>query len=142
MLRNIPDIISPSLMQHMMEMGHSDKLVIVDANFPAFSHAQKLEVMNGVKTDELLEAILTFYPLDDFINDPVYLMNHRASEPIPEVWVSYKDIIKTKDFSGAFDEFHYLERLDFYKEVENAYYVVQTNDTRRYANIILQKGVC
>lgn len=34
MLRNIPKIIPPELVKTMMEMGHSDVLIIADANFP------------------------------------------------------------------------------------------------------------
>lgn len=33
MLRNIPKIIPPNLVKTMMEMGHSDVLIIADANF-------------------------------------------------------------------------------------------------------------
>ena len=142
MLKNISPIIPPDLMKYMMEMGHSDRLVITDANFPASSHAQRYILINGVKTDELLAAILEYFPLDNFIEHPVTLMKHRKSEPVPEVWDDYETIIKEKDTEDAFTEFHFEERLDFYEATETAYCVIQTNDTRRYANIMLQKGVC
>lgn len=143
MLKGIPEIITPDLMRCMLEMGHTDRLVIVDANFPAFSNAtNNVVVLSGVNSDEILEAILKFFPLDDFVEDQVFLMNHLDSEPVPEVWADYSNIIKEKDFSNAFSDFAYLDRLDFYEETKDAYLVVKTSDTRRYANLILQKGVC
>lgn len=37
MLKNIPLILSPSLLMTLMEMGHGDEIVIGDGNFPAES---------------------------------------------------------------------------------------------------------
>lgn len=142
MLLNIPKIISPDLMKYLMEMGHSDYLIISDANFPATSNAQRLIRLDGALSDEVLDAILTFYPLDNFVDDPVHLMNHRDTEPLPEVWKDYERIIIDKDSENAFKQFEYLDRLDFYDKAKEAYLIIQTSDVRRYANIIIQKGVC
>ena len=37
MLKGIPRILSPELLKVLCEMGHSDKIVISDGNFPAES---------------------------------------------------------------------------------------------------------
>ena len=37
MLKGIPKIISPELLKVLCEMGHGDRLVIADGNFPAES---------------------------------------------------------------------------------------------------------
>ena len=37
MLKGIPKILSPELLMVLAEMGHSDRLVISDGNFPAES---------------------------------------------------------------------------------------------------------
>lgn len=37
MLKGIPKILSPELLKALCEMGHSDRLVIADGNFPAQS---------------------------------------------------------------------------------------------------------
>ena len=37
MLKGIPKILSPELLKVLCEMGHSDRLVIADGNFPAES---------------------------------------------------------------------------------------------------------
>ncbi len=57
-----------------MEMGHGDELVIGDGNFPAASCAARLVRADGHGVPELLDAILRFFPLDDFVAAPVSLM--------------------------------------------------------------------
>ena len=37
MLKNIPAILSPELLKTLCEMGHSDRIIIADGNFPAES---------------------------------------------------------------------------------------------------------
>lgn len=141
MLRSIPKTISPELMRVMMEMGHSDRLVIADANFPAAAHAKRLIRADGVEIPELLDAILRFFPLDSFVKHPVSLMRPLNTEPVPEIWGTYERLIKQHDQEGAFTEFLLIDRLAFYEETESAYAVVATGTTARYANIVLQKGV-
>lgn len=142
MLRKIPKIISPELMRYMMEMGHSDRLILADANFPSAAHGERVVRMDGVEIPELLRAILEFFPLDDFVQEPVRLMRNLPEEPVPKVWDTYRRILEEADRGQAFREFGFLDRLPFYEEAEKAYVIVQTGDEARYGNIILQKGVC
>lgn len=142
MLRNIPKILPPDLVKYMMEMGHSDYMVIADAGFPATAHAKRIIRMDSVEIPELLEAILKFFPLDYFVDDPVRLMQKLPHEPEVTIWNTYREILEKYDTDNAFKEFAYLDRLDFYKEADEAYVVVQTGDTSRYGNILIQKGVC
>lgn len=142
MLKGIPKIISPELMKCLMEMGHSDVLILADANYPGASHAKRIVRMDSVEIPELLEAILQFFPLDHFIPNPVRLMRNLPSEPVPEIWDTYREILKKYDEDNIFNDFDFIDRLPFYKESEQAYVIVQTGDTARYANIVLQKGVC
>jgi Fucose dissimilation pathway protein FucU len=141
MLRTISKCISSDLMKCMMDMGHSDVLVIADANFPAAAHAKRLIRLPGVEIPELLEAILPYYPLDSFVPQPVALMQHLPEEPTPEIWDIYRKLLMQYDKKGTFQDFRMIERLDFYEEVESAYAIVQTTTDARYANIVLQKGV-
>ena len=133
MLRNIPKIIPPELVKTMMEMGHSDVLIIADANFPGTAHAKKIIRMDGIMIPELLEAVLQLFPLDNFIENPVRLMRNLPTEPVPEIWETYRELLKN---------FEFIDRLPFYKTAEEAFVIVQTGDESRYGNIILQKGVC
>lgn len=142
MLRNIPKILPPKLVKLMMEMGHGDILLIADANYPGASHAKHMIRMDSVEIPELLEAILPFFPLDNFISSPVRLMRNLPTEPVPEIWKTYRELLEKYDTDHAFQDFDFIDRLPFYEESEKAYVIVQTGDTARYGNIILQKGVC
>ena len=74
MLRGIPGVISPELMKYMMEMGHADVMILADANYPAESHGKRVVRLDNVKIPELLEAVLQFFPGDNFVPDPVRVM--------------------------------------------------------------------
>ena len=76
MLKNIPKIISPKLLKVLCEMGHSDRLVIADGNFPAESIGKNCIVIraDGHGAAEMLDAILTLFPLDTYVERPVSLM--------------------------------------------------------------------
>ncbi|QTQ12810.1 fucose operon FucU protein [Treponema parvum] len=142
MLRGIPKILPPEFVKYMMEMGHADFLVLADANFPGTSHSKRLIRMDSVSLEPLLEAVLPLFPLDSFVDDSVRLMRNLPTEPVPEVWKTYRKLLEKYDKDGAFKDFAFLDRLDFYDLAEKAYVVVQTGDEVRYGNIILQKGCC
>lgn len=76
MLKGIPKILSPELLKVLCEMGHSDRLVIADGNFPSESMGKNAKVIrcDGHGVPELLEAILTVFPLDTYVETPVSLM--------------------------------------------------------------------
>jgi len=140
MLKHIPKIISPELMKMMMEMGHGDEIVIADGNFPAAAYAKRLVRCDGHNVPELLSAILEFFPLDHYCENPVSLMKVVPGDTVqPTIWEEYKEIVKKEDEKAA--EFMFVERFDFYERAKNAYVVVATSEAALYANIILKKGV-
>ena len=65
MLKGIPKILSPELLKVLAEMGHSDRLVISDGNFPAESMGKDAIVirMDGHGVPEILDAVLQVFPL-------------------------------------------------------------------------------
>lgn len=140
MLKQIPSILSPDLLKILMEMGHGDELVIADGNFPAASIAQRLIRLDGHDVPEVLEAILTFFPLDTYVEKPAGLMAVVPGDNIkPAIWKVYRKIIK--DSKEPFTEFDFIERFEFYERAKKAYAVIATSESALYANIILKKGV-
>ena len=104
MLKGIPKILSPELLKVLCEMGHSDRLVIADGNFPAETMGKNGIVirMDGHGTCEILEAILQLFPLDTYVEHPVNLMQVMPGDPVETpVWESYKEIVKKADERGA-----------------------------------------
>lgn len=140
MLKGIPKILSPELLKILMEMGHTDEIVIADGNFPAGTYSKRLVRLDGLNIPEILEAILKFYPLDTYVERPVALMKVVKGDPIvPTIWDEYREIIKSNDKN--FTEFEHMDKFEFYERAKNAYAVITTGESALYANIILKKGV-
>ena len=140
MLKDIPDVISPDLMCVLMEMGHGDEIVLADGNFPAVSMAQRLVRCDGHGVSEILGAVLKFFPLDIYVDQPVALMSVVPGDDTkPTIWEDYRRIIKAS--GEKFSDFEFVERFSFYQRAQDAYAVVATSEKALYANIILKKGV-
>jgi len=140
MLKNIPDVISPELMYVLMEMGHGDEIVLADGNFPAASMAQRLVRCDGHGVPEILEAVMKFFPLDIYVEQPVALMSVVPGDKTkPTIWEDYRRIIKAS--GEKFTDFEFVERFAFYERTQDAYAVVATGEKALYANIVLKKGV-
>ena len=125
MLKGIPKILSPELLKVLAEMGHSDRLVISDGNFPA----------------EILDAILQVFPLDSYVEHPVNLMEVMPGDTVETpIWDTYKEIIRKYDDRGDAVVGN-IERFAFYDEAKTAYAIIATGESALYANVMLQKGV-
>lgn len=143
MLKGIPKILSPELLKVLAEMGHSDRIVIGDGNFPAESMGKNAIVirMDGHGVPEILDAILQLFPLDAYVDHPVNLMEVMPGDPVETpIWDTYREIVGKYDERGA-DAIGTIERFVFYEEAKKAYAVIATGESALYANIILQKGV-
>ena len=143
MLKGIPKILSPELLKVLCEMGHSDRLVIADGNFPSESMGKNAKVIrcDGHGVSELLEAILTVFPLDTYVETPVSLMQVMPGDNVETpIWDEYKEIVSRFDERGE-NAIGQTERFAFYDEAKTAYTIIVTGEAALYANIMLQKGV-
>jgi L-fucose mutarotase len=140
MLKNIPAILSPALLKVLMEMGHADEIVIADGNFPAESMGQRVVRLDGHGVPEILDAIMQFFPLDQYDDGHAVLMEVVPGDTVETpIWDEYRKILKKRDsgFAGLTN----IERFSFYDRTKSAYAVIATGETALYANIILKKGV-
>ena len=143
MLKGIPKILSPELLKVLCEMGHSDRIVLADGNFPAESMGKNAIVIraDGHGTAELLQAILEVFPLDTYVEKPVSLMEVMKGDTVETpIWEDYKKIVSEKDARGA-DAIGTIERFAFYEEAKTAYAIIATGESALYSNVMLQKGV-
>jgi L-fucose mutarotase len=106
MLKGIPEILSPALLKVLCEMGHSDRLVIADGNFPAETMGKNSIVirMDGHGVPEILDAILQVMPLDTYVEKPVNLMQlmpNDVGKIATPIWDTYKEIVAKYDERGA-----------------------------------------
>lgn len=143
MLKGIPKILSPELLKVLCEMGHSDRIVIADGNFPAESMGRNAIVirMDGHGTCAVLEAVLKVFPLDTYVEKPVSLMQVMSGDNVETpVWEEYEKIVAKEDERGG-SAVGQIERFAFYEEAKKAYAIIATGEGALYANIMLQKGV-
>jgi L-fucose mutarotase len=141
MLKGIPKVLSPELLKTLSEMGHTDTLVLGDANFTGEHFAResgcKMIRADGIGAKKLLDAILKVIPLDTDDDTPVMLMECDKELEIP-IWDEYKSIVLMY-YPDAGVGFY--ERQKFYREAKKAYCIVQTGEEAIYANVIIKKGV-
>lgn len=139
MLKGIPPILAPELLKILMEMGHGDEIVIGDGNYPAASTARRLVRLDGHGVLEVVDAILKFFPLDTFVDEPATLMNVvGGGDAEPEIWGEYRALI---DRHAPGTRIGFVDRFQFYERARKAYAVVATGEGALYACLILKKGV-
>lgn len=139
MLKNIPPILGPDLLGILRAMGHGDEIAIVDANYPADAAGPALVRLDGLSATDVLDAILTLMPLDDFVDDAAFCMqvvgDATRREPVMD---AFEAIVKKHEPQMGLAS---LERFAFYERVRQGYAIVQTGERRLYGNILLKKGI-
>lgn len=142
MLKNIPALLCPDALDALARMGHGDEVAIVDANFPAERIARqggaRLVHVPGATSDQLLEAVLRLLPLDDFGPERAWTMQVVGDAgAVPPPVAQMRAVL-----AGAGEPPPAtLERTAFYERAGGAFALLQTGDTRKYANLLLRKGV-
>jgi len=141
MLKGISPILPPELLKILAEMGHGDEIVIGDGNFPATTMGKRCVRCDGHGADEVLDAILTLLPLDDFVAAPVTLMEvvpGTMPDGEPPIWEAFRRTVARREPGAAIG---FEERFAFYERSRQAFATVQTGEGALYACVILKKGV-
>lgn len=146
MLKNVPAFIDADLLWVLASMGHGDEIAIVDRNFSAHRVAQKtttgkLIVLPGIDAPTAIAGILTLFPLDSFVKAPLSHMSAASGED-DQILGVHTDVIRVcSDAEGRTITSTAIERFAYYPIAEACFAVIQTAETRPYANFILKKGV-
>ncbi len=140
MLVGISPVVGPQLLATLCRMGHGDEIVLADAHFPAETFNRNVIRADGIKIADLLGGIVPLIAIDDFVDDPVVMMEAVQGDSLdPEVEASYRKVI-----DGIYPDTAPTTRIDrfaFYERTKSAFAVVMTGETAKYGNIILKKGV-
>ncbi len=145
MLKGIPPVVNADLLWVLELMGHGDDLVLADRNFPSASVARstvtgKLIEMEGCNCAEAAAAILSLFPLDGFVDEPIHRME-VVGDPKKLLDV-HKDVLAAAEKAeGKPVKMGSIERHRFYDAARKAYAVVRTTEDRPYGCFILKKGV-
>ncbi|WP_157314238.1 RbsD/FucU family protein [Chitinibacter sp. GC72] len=144
MLKGIDPILTPDLLKVLAEMGHGDEIVIADANFTAASlgAGKPLLHLAGVGVARAVEAVVSLFPLDQDVTQPVAYMQVSHQ---PDGWRSalQRHVISDLAAQGHALESQVaaVERFAFYERVKQAYAIILTSELQPYGNFILKKGV-
>jgi L-fucose mutarotase len=144
MLKGINPLLSPQLLKILAEMGHGDEIALADANFTAESLGRDKPVlqMPGVGMGELCAAVLSVFPLDQYVEQPCAFMHVGGAAPDYRSGLQREVIDRAvADGHAQSAQFEAMERFAFYERVRNAYAIVQTGELQAYANFLFKKGV-
>lgn len=131
MLKGINPLINGDLLKALDDMGHSDAIAIVDANFPAHRVHSRVVDLPGAGIVPLVEAIVELLPLDVEIAPA---MMDSGLDPRPAVEDELQAAVGGRECAM-------VDRWAYYDLVKNAYAVVSTGERRLWANIVLYKGL-
>ncbi|KJC42341.1 ribose ABC transporter [Bradyrhizobium sp. LTSP885] len=145
MLKSINPLLNADVLYALRAMGHGDRLVVCDTNFPADSIARqtvlgRLLRIDNVSTAKAIEAILSVLPLDTFIDDAAVRMEIVGQpQEVPPVQREVQTAIDHAE--GRSWPLVGVERHAFYEKAKTAYCVIATGERRFYGCFLFSKGV-
>ena len=83
---------------------------------------------------QTLNAIMPVWELDSYTDKPFAMMQAVPGDTLDMDYVRLCSSIVGRDPG-------YIERFAFYEKARKAYAIIHTGETRKYGNILLQKGV-
>ena len=144
MLKGINPLLNADVLQVLRAMGHGDDLIIADTNFPSESVAKLTPHGKLLRIDrdaaEVVEAVLSVYPLDTFVDDAAARMEIVGSpDEVPPVQQEVQAKIDAANETPL--PMISIERYAFYERSKKAYAVIQTHERRFYGCFAFRKGV-
>ena len=145
MLKGINPLLNADVLYALRAMGHGDRLVVCDTNFPADSIARQtvfgeLLRIDNVSTAKAIEAILSVMPLDTFMDDAAMRMEIVGQpQVVPPVQREVQAVIDRAE--GRAWPLVGVERHAFYEKAKAAYCVIATGERRFYGCFLFSKGV-
>jgi len=145
MLKGINPLLNADVLCALRAMGHGDRLVVCDTNFPADSIARqtvlgRLLRIDNVSAAKAVEAILSVLPLDTFVDDAAIRMEIVGQpKEVPPVQREVQSAIDHAE--GRSWPLVGVERHAFYEKAKTAYCVIATGERRFYGCFLFSKGV-
>jgi L-fucose mutarotase len=140
LLKGIDPLLSGDLLKILDDMGHGDRLLLVDRNYPAASTGRPVVRLGEASILRAATAILSVFPLDSFIAHPLERMEVE-DDPARTTPTQDELLALASASEGRELEYAVVPRLDFYQRALSAYAVVHTLDAVPYGCFILHKGV-
>jgi L-fucose mutarotase len=131
----------PEILAVLGKAGHGSKVLIADGDYPVSTTGGKnckvvhLNLASDVvNCTQVLEAILSVLLVEDAV-----VMDVPEGRDAPPIWDDYHQLLQENGWDFPIQK---LERFAFYKEVggDDVALIIQTGETRDYANILLTVG--
>jgi L-fucose mutarotase len=145
MLKTVDPLLNADVLYALRAMGHGDRLVICDTNFPADSIARKTVLGRLLRIDNMnaaraVAAVLSVLPLDTFVDDAAIRMEVVGNpDEVPIVQQEVQAAIDRAE--GKRWPLVSVERHAFYEKAKSAYCVIATGERRFYGCFLFAKGV-
>ena len=145
MLKSINPLLKADVLYTLRAMGHGDRLVVCDTNFPADSIARqtffsRLLRIDNVRAAKVVEAGLSVLPLDTFVDDVAIRTEIVGqSQEVPPVQREVRTAIDRAE--GRSWPLVGVERHAFYEKAKTAYCVIATGERRFYGCFLFSKRV-
>ena len=144
MLKGIDHRLNADVLGTLRAMGHGDYLIVSDTNFPADTIAQQTTLgyllrMENLTAAQAINAILSVYPLDTFVDD--FAGRMRVGDDPDDIPAVQQEVIAEVKAVGEQRAMADVERFAFYDLAKGAYAVIQTGERRFYGCFMLRKGV-
>jgi L-fucose mutarotase len=138
MLKGIDPLLTGDLLRTLDQMGHGDRIVVADGNFPAASLGPPVIRVATGDIVALIGAVLDVLPLDTAVEQPLRRMCPDAGADAPNP-TQRRVLTVAQERSGA-RELATIRRQEFYEESRDVFAIVQTLETAPYCDFILTKG--
>jgi len=138
MLKNIDPVLTGALLKALDEMGHGEKLALVDRNYPSKSSGAQVIHLGEIGIVRAAEAVFGVFPLDSFIDKPLLRMEADDRFPATPTHQGVLEVAARNHPKPL--EFQLISRPDFYEEAKSCLLIVQCLENAPYSCFIAQKG--
>lgn len=140
MLKGIDPLLRGELLRALDEMGHGERLALVDRNFGAYQYGKPVIDLGEVNAERAAQALFSVFPLDTFCDTPLARMAYDDdSEMANEAHTAV--LARAHEASGQAWPWEILHRPEFYAQVPHVSLVVRCLEDAPYACFMFQKGV-
>jgi len=136
MLSDISPPASPELLAARCRMGRGGEVVLADA-LPAEPVNVRVLRADGLRIDDLLDAVLPLLAIDSYVPDPIVMMAPVAGDP--DIRARHRSTIEGHHPEAP--RTTSISRLDLHARAHHAFAVVGTSETAKHGNVLPKKGL-
>lgn len=137
MLLNIDQLLTGEILHTLDNLGHNDRLLIADANFPWLKYKVPTHRI-GTSTVPALQAVLGVFPLENVEGDAVIVRTEHDGDPLDDLQLGIRQI--ARDIHGHELDFATPTRADYREILRTTMAIILITDLKP-SNYLLRKGM-